>query len=73
MRFYDSCQSRWIVTRIQTRAVGGADFLFQMDKSLSAPALLRNILKTVQEFSPGEQGDDLTLLLLKGRTAGLAD
>ncbi len=35
------------------------------NKSLPPPELLRQVMASVQEFSPGEQGDDLTLIVGK--------
>lgn len=37
--------------------------MLQLGKSLSASELLHNIMNSVQEFSPGEQGDDLTAIV----------
>jgi len=39
--------------------------VLQANKSLSSPELLRKVMTSVQEFSPGEQGDDLTLIVGK--------
>lgn len=39
--------------------------LLQSNKSHNAPSLLKKVLAAVQEFSPGEQGDDLTLIVAK--------
>lgn len=39
--------------------------VLQANKSLAAPELLRKVMASVQEFSPGEQGDDLTLIVGK--------
>lgn len=35
------------------------------DRNASASLLLRNIIETVESFSPGEQGDDITVVLGK--------
>jgi len=37
--------------------------LVKLGKGLSSSELLHRILKSVQEFSPGEQGDDLTTIV----------
>jgi phosphoserine phosphatase RsbU/P len=37
--------------------------LLRLNKSLNASELLQRTLKSVQEFSPGEQGDDLTTVV----------
>lgn len=37
--------------------------VLRMNEGLAASALLQKVLKSVQEFSPGEQGDDLTLIV----------
>lgn len=41
--------------------------VLQTNKSLSASELLQKVLKSVQEFSPGEQADDLTLIVARAR------
>lgn len=39
--------------------------ILQANRHLTASALMQKILASVQEFSPGEQGDDLTLIVGK--------
>ncbi|MGE5321289.1 MAG: SpoIIE family protein phosphatase [Actinomycetota bacterium] len=41
--------------------------LVRANRNLSADALLQEIVRLVQEFSPGEQGDDITLIVAIGR------
>jgi serine phosphatase RsbU (regulator of sigma subunit) len=37
--------------------------VLQANKNLPASALMQKVLASVQKFSPGEQGDDLTLIV----------
>jgi serine phosphatase RsbU (regulator of sigma subunit) len=48
----------------------GEERLISLLRANSAPTadgLLKNILASVQHFSPGEQGDDITLVIAIGR------
>jgi len=36
-------------------------------RSFSAPELLASVIRAVEEFAPGEQADDLTLLVVKAK------